>query len=102
MPPHFTIPPEGKYDVPLGGELNLTCVAAGHPMPRVYWLEDNVKEIGEPAGAPIGRNVLELKSMQKSRNYTCVAENMLGSTSAQTQVLVKGEKSFWEVLLLKH
>lgn len=35
--PQFSRQPERQYEVPMGGNLSLTCVAVGSPMPYVKW-----------------------------------------------------------------
>jgi len=35
--PRFSISPQQKYKVQLGGSVNITCVAVGSPMPNVKW-----------------------------------------------------------------
>ena len=35
--PRFSISPDTKYEVLQGGQLNITCVAVGSPMPNVKW-----------------------------------------------------------------
>lgn len=37
LPPEFTVPPDPVYEVMLGADLNITCVAVGSPMPSVKY-----------------------------------------------------------------
>lgn len=37
VPPYFSYKLERIYRVGAGGSVNLTCVAVGFPMPRVFW-----------------------------------------------------------------
>lgn len=39
--PQFSRQPERQYEVPMGGNLTLTCVAVGSPMPYVKWKKGN-------------------------------------------------------------
>ena len=72
-----------------GSDVNITCVAVGSPMPRVLWRE-GAKDLNMPEDIPIGRNILMLKDVRESKNYTCVASSDLGNIEADVQVKVKG------------
>ncbi|KAL5017103.1 hypothetical protein ScPMuIL_006692 [Solemya velum] len=85
VPPHFTVKPEA-VEVSPGHDVNLTCVAVGSPMPFVRWREANV-DLDE--NTPIGRNILELKNVRESKNYTCVASSDLGNIEYTTHVRVE-------------
>uniref|UniRef100_A0A8W8P318 protein-tyrosine-phosphatase n=1 Tax=Magallana gigas TaxID=29159 RepID=A0A8W8P318_MAGGI len=84
VPPHFTIPPKREEVDPNGG-VNLTCVAIGSPMPYVLW-RDGANQLGEPV---IGKNVLQLKNVTESKNYTCVASSDLGNIEHVGEVIVR-------------
>ncbi len=43
---------------------------------------------------PIGKNVLELRNIRDSANYTCVAASKLGIIEAHTFVRVQGKEKF--------
>ncbi|VDP45668.1 unnamed protein product, partial [Soboliphyme baturini] len=88
VPPNFSIPPHRKYPVMPGGSVNLTCVAFGHPMPRVFWRK-GAHNLEDPAQSPYGRNVLMLQDVENTENYTCVAFSNLGNIEAVTTVEVK-------------
>ncbi len=88
VPPHFSIPPESVEVMP-GGDVNITCVAVGSPMPYVKWRLGAVELTPEDT-IPIGKNVLMLKDVRESANYTCVAASDLGNIEAIAQVKVKG------------
>lgn len=88
MPPHFSIPPENTEVMP-GGEVNITCVAVGSPMPYVKWRLGAV-ELTPEDDIPIGRNILMLTDVRQTANYTCVAASELGNIEATAQVKVKG------------
>lgn len=119
VPPHFSILPEGG-DVPLGGSVNLTCVAVGSPMPLVRWRLGNVdlqsaisrntadstlhlgpaytsaSSTGGGGSAPIGKNVLTLNDVRQSATYTCVAASELGNIEHDVDIRVKGQ---WILLI---
>ncbi|XP_062594902.1 receptor-type tyrosine-protein phosphatase F-like isoform X2 [Saccostrea cucullata] len=84
VPPHFTLPPK-RVEVDPNGSVNLTCVAVGSPMPHVMW-RDGATELGKPV---IGKNVLQLKNVTESKNYTCVASSDLGNIEHVGEVIVK-------------
>nr|XP_034313381.1 receptor-type tyrosine-protein phosphatase F isoform X4 [Crassostrea gigas] len=86
VPPHFTIPPKREEVDPNGG-VNLTCVAIGSPMPYVLW-RDGANQLGEPV---IGKNVLQLKNVTESKNYTCVASSDLGNIEHVGEVIVRAK-----------
>ena len=72
-----------------GGDVNITCVAVGSPMPYVKWRLGAVELTPEDT-IPIGKNVLMLKDVRESANYTCVAASDLGNIEAIAHVKVKG------------
>lgn len=72
-----------------GGDVNLTCVAVGSPMPYVRWRLGAV-ELTPEETLPIGKNVLMLTGVRESGNYTCVAASNLGNIEHVAQVKVKG------------
>ena len=107
--PHFTIPPSPEYEVMVGASLNLTCVAVGSPMPHVKWQRGRGRvdvgvggaRAGQPPSAPpIGKNVLELRGIRESENYTCVAASKLGIIEAHTHVRVQGDHEIFVLFYL--
>ncbi len=92
IPPAFTRRPKGLYRVGRGQALNITCVAVGYPMPRVYW-KSGANRIRPPslmAADPIGKNVLKLPSVQSSLELSCEAASALGHISTKVEVGVQG------------
>ncbi|KAL6735421.1 hypothetical protein Aduo_005866 [Ancylostoma duodenale] len=89
VPPYFSYKLEKIYRVGAGGSVNLTCVAVGFPMPRVFWKKSDDVMLSDPATAPIGKNVLTLTNVEQSENFTCVAVSKLGNIEATTLVEVK-------------
>ncbi|XP_033112587.1 tyrosine-protein phosphatase Lar-like isoform X3 [Anneissia japonica] len=83
-PPRFSIYPEDQEIAP-GQDVELTCVAVGAPMPMVHWMKDNVDINDETQG----RNVLMLKDVRVSSNYTCRASSSLGVIYAVARVTVR-------------
>uniref|UniRef100_A0A8C7ZJ86 Receptor-type tyrosine-protein phosphatase delta n=2 Tax=Oryzias sinensis TaxID=183150 RepID=A0A8C7ZJ86_9TELE len=87
VPPRFSIPPADSEIMP-GGNINITCVAVGSPMPYVKWML-GAEDLTPEDDMPIGRNVLELTDVRQSNNYTCVAMSTLGVIEAMVQITVK-------------
>ncbi|KAJ0033046.1 hypothetical protein NQD34_000153 [Periophthalmus magnuspinnatus] len=87
VPPGFSIPPADSEIMP-GGNVNITCVAVGSPMPYVKWML-GAEDLTPEDDMPIGRNVLELTDVRQSNNYTCVAMSTLGVIEAVAQIIVK-------------
>ncbi|XP_074543660.1 protein tyrosine phosphatase receptor type Db isoform X12 [Halichoeres trimaculatus] len=87
VPPRFSIPPADSEIMP-GGNVNITCVAVGSPMPYVKWML-GPEDLTPEDDMPIGRNVLELTDVRQSSNYTCVAMSTLGVIEAVAQIIVK-------------
>eukprot|EP00057_Strongylocentrotus_purpuratus_P029591 XP_011684065.1 PREDICTED: receptor-type tyrosine-protein phosphatase F [Strongylocentrotus purpuratus] len=85
--PRFTILPVNQEVVP-GGSVNLTCAAYGSPMPRVRWMKADM-DLDDMDGLPIGRNVLQLRDIYESGNYTCVATSLLGTIDTLARVTVR-------------
>ncbi|XP_030838655.1 receptor-type tyrosine-protein phosphatase S-like [Strongylocentrotus purpuratus] len=89
--PRFTILPVNQEVVP-GGSVNLTCAAYGSPMPRVRWMKADM-DLDDMDGLPIGRNVLQLRDIYESGNYTCVATSLLGTIETLARVTVRTRPS---------
>ena len=75
----------------MGAAINLTCVAVGSPMPHVKWRRGS-QDVAPNMTPPIGKNVLQLKNIQETENYTCVAASKLGIIEASTLVRVQGKR----------
>ncbi|CAL2032981.1 unnamed protein product [Caenorhabditis brenneri] len=89
VPPYFSYKLERQYVVGVGGNINLTCVAVGYPMPRVFWKKTDFMVLDDPSTAPIGKNVLTLTHVESTENFTCVAVSQLGNIEATTTVIAK-------------
>ena len=94
VPPRFSVEPEDLKVMP-GSDVNLTCVAVGSPMPYVKWRQ-GAYDLTDEDEIPIGKNVLQLKDVRESKNYTCEASSDLGNIERLVQVLVEGEQGFVE------
>jgi hypothetical protein len=94
--PRFSILPMSHEIMP-GGNVNITCVAVGSPMPYVKWMQ-GAEDLTPEDDMPVGRNVLELTDVKDSANYTCVAMSSLGVIEAVAQITVKcksGSQGGW-------
>ena len=60
-------------------------------MPFVKWREGS-RDITPDSELPIGKNVLELKNIRDTSNYTCVAASKLGIIETHTVVKVQGKQ----------
>ncbi|CAD6197354.1 unnamed protein product [Caenorhabditis auriculariae] len=89
VPPYFSYKLERKYVVGVGGSINLTCVAVGYPMPRVFWKKSDQEVLDDPSTSPVGKNVLTLSNVEQTENFTCVAVSALGNIEATTTVIAK-------------
>ncbi|XP_063770956.1 receptor-type tyrosine-protein phosphatase S isoform X11 [Pseudophryne corroboree] len=85
--PRFSILPVSHEIMP-GGNVNITCVAVGSPMPYVKWMM-GTEDLTPEDDMPVGRNVLELTNVKESANYTCVAMSSLGVIESVAQITVK-------------
>lgn len=72
----------------LGGNLNLTCVAVGSPMPFVKWRRMD-EDLTPEHEITVGKSVLFLNDIRSSNNYTCVASSSLGVIEAHTMIKVQ-------------
>ncbi|VDM49000.1 unnamed protein product [Toxocara canis] len=89
VPSYFSYKLERLYKVGPGGAINLTCVAVGYPMSRVFWKKSDDIYLNDPQTAPIGKNVLTLTRVEQTENYTCIAVSKLGNIEATTTVEVR-------------
>ncbi|XP_059489517.1 tyrosine-protein phosphatase Lar-like isoform X2 [Neocloeon triangulifer] len=87
--PTFSIPPPAVQEIMLGAPLTLNCVAVGSPMPSVKWRKAESIDLTPEDNIPIGRNVLELKEVKETANYTCIAVSPIGTIEARTLVKVQ-------------
>ena len=63
-------------------------------MPYVKWRE-GARDLTPDTELPIGKNVLELKNIRDTSNYTCVAASKLGLIETHTIVKVQGKYKFF-------
>ena len=63
-------------------------------MPYVKWRE-GARDLTPDTELPIGKNVLELKNIRDTSNYTCVAASKLGLIETHTIVKVQGTRNIF-------
>ena len=81
----------------LGGNLNLTCVAVGSPMPFVKWRRMD-EDLTPEHEITVGKSVLFLNDIRSSNNYTCVASSILGVIEAHTMIKVQCKYKIFSIL----
>lgn len=78
----------------LGKEAHLTCIVHGEPRPLVRWYKENLEltpnsKVRMEHKEPSSRHTLVLRGLANQRdfgNYSCVAENSLGSSKRHIEV----------------
>ncbi|XP_059165296.1 receptor-type tyrosine-protein phosphatase F-like [Physella acuta] len=89
--PEFVVVPSDVSIGP-GGDVNLTCEAAGPTMPFVRWMDGAVELTGND-DLPLGFSVLTLIDVMTSANYTCEAFLDHGKITHLVQVIVKADET---------
>ena len=90
FPPEFTSASD-PITVERGASVNLTCTADGYPLPFVKWQINGVDI--DKYNIPAGGNVLLIRNVQSSGNYTCMAYNSLGVISTDFEVKMRSPPS---------
>ncbi|KAF8382632.1 ttn-1 [Pristionchus pacificus] len=91
--PKFRMQLPNPREVPEGGELTLVCAITGTPIPAIRWTRDG-KMIEEEEGRVIrcenGVCSLVIRQAKKedAGNYVCQAENLHGSSSTSSSVVI--------------
>ena len=86
--PRFTVPPLPMHNVMVGSDLNLTCVATGAPIPGIKWRKGYL-DMAPDEDVEYGKSVLQLKNIQESANYTCVAYNVINKIEFMVTIKVQ-------------
>ena len=94
-PPEF-IGPEVDTSVLEGGNITLVCArdVNGNPPPTISWMDDNGTTVSDGTGIS-GSTTLRLTvsgvTHYQAGNWTCTAENTLGTAERQISLTVVGE-----------
>ncbi|EPB66031.1 fibronectin type III domain protein, partial [Ancylostoma ceylanicum] len=93
-PPKLYVEPVGPYEVPPGGNINITCSAVAYPFPDIYWQrgDERVHNIPSRAGTVKNEQILIIKELYKNAEFTCHANNTLASRPLVT--IEQGEELF--------
>ncbi|CAG0884648.1 unnamed protein product [Darwinula stevensoni] len=71
----FQMEVEGSKVVRKGDDLNVTCVTVDSSIPGAEWIQPERMSGGNSNSTTIVGNLLQLKNVQVSGNYTCVAKS---------------------------
>uniref|UniRef100_A0A6P7H209 Netrin receptor UNC5 n=1 Tax=Diabrotica virgifera virgifera TaxID=50390 RepID=A0A6P7H209_DIAVI len=94
----FEANPESTYNVEIGHQVDLKCVApAGMPPPRVYWLRGGqiLQSDTDVLVTSEGHLLIGQARPQDTGNYTCVAENIAAKRMAPTSQIVVYVNGGW-------
>ncbi|KJH47473.1 fibronectin type III domain protein [Dictyocaulus viviparus] len=94
-PPKLYVEPPGPYEVPPGGNLNITCSAVAFPFPDIYWQrgDNNLQITPAKAGTVKNEQVLIIKELFKNAEFTCIANNSEGKVERTVKVTITGPGS---------
>ncbi|KAK5642959.1 hypothetical protein RI129_009126 [Pyrocoelia pectoralis] len=91
VPPVFTVHPE-SFNIQVGQDVKLECVAVGTPVPQISWFKNNerIRTTGRTYITSDG-TILEIKNTKASDAglYVCEARNELGYREASANVVVE-------------
>ncbi|KHJ91998.1 fibronectin type III domain protein [Oesophagostomum dentatum] len=94
-PPKLYVEPQGPYEVPPGGNINITCSAVAYPFPDIFWQrgDERVHNIPSKAGTVKNEQILIIKELFKNAEFTCHANNTLGQVERTVKVIITGPGS---------
>ncbi|KAK6053853.1 EGF-like domain protein, partial [Cooperia oncophora] len=94
-PPKLYVEPPGPYEVPPGGNINITCSAVAYPFPDIFWQRGDEKIHHMPAKAGTVKNeqILIIKELFKNAEFTCHANNSEGKVDRTISVIITGPGS---------
>ncbi|XP_060911472.1 protein sidekick-1-like isoform X1 [Labrus mixtus] len=91
-PPFLTAQPKRKIIADLDRNVDIPCLAAGVPQPRIEWFKDAVplSKLANPRYKIISATGLTVRRVQPGDGgiFQCLARNAAGETQAHTQLLV--------------
>lgn len=85
----------GKLVIPQGKLIRLMCHVRGSPTPKVTWLKDH-DIVRKSSRHHIDGQQLVIESARQADvgTYVCIAENVMGATSALSQISIGGKCSY--------
>ncbi|CAG0893203.1 unnamed protein product [Darwinula stevensoni] len=83
----FSTELEESYVVKRGADLNLTCVPVESPNATVKWTKDKGRSLDELVSSN-DTNILQLRDIQKSENYTCEAESIEDGHIERAKIII--------------
>ncbi|KAK6743874.1 hypothetical protein RB195_010896 [Necator americanus] len=94
-PPKLYVEPAGPYEVPPGGNINITCSAVAYPFPDIFWQrgDERVHNIPLKAGTVKNEQILIIKELFRNAEFTCHANNTLGNVERTVKVIITGPGS---------
>ncbi|KAK7481945.1 hypothetical protein BaRGS_00026853, partial [Batillaria attramentaria] len=90
--PTIIQPPDARKVVAEGSSINMTCRVTGKPDPIITWYKDNQTVTGDRYTImPSGDLNIEPVVLSDAGSYTCEAQNVYNTTSAEGFLLVRRE-----------
>lgn len=91
VPPSASLPP--SIEASQGDSLTLDCETTGNPSPTITWLRDSEPLPSNSRISVSPEGLLSFTSLYFSDegSYTCIVNNSVGSTSANTLITVLGK-----------
>uniref|UniRef100_A0A183G3Q2 Protein-tyrosine-phosphatase n=1 Tax=Heligmosomoides polygyrus TaxID=6339 RepID=A0A183G3Q2_HELPZ len=93
--PKLYVEPPGPYEVPPGGNINITCSAVAYPFPDIFWQrgDEKVHNVPGKAGTVKNEQILIIKELFKNAEFTCHANNSEGKVERTVTVTITGPGS---------
>lgn len=97
--PEFTIQLRDKH-TKAAEKLTFECKVVGEPAPQVTWYRDNKKIVEEPkkviieVDEGIQRLVIESVEITHQGLYSCLAENIVGTTKTEAKLTVESNNFY--------
>uniref|UniRef100_A0A9J2PYA6 Fibronectin type III domain protein n=1 Tax=Ascaris lumbricoides TaxID=6252 RepID=A0A9J2PYA6_ASCLU len=94
-PPKIYVEPPGPYEIPPGGNMNITCSAVSYPFPQIFWQRGDEAVVKSPIkpGTVRSEQILIIKELYRTATFTCHANNSLGQAERTVEVIVTGPGS---------
>uniref|UniRef100_A0A158QMD6 Fibronectin type-III domain-containing protein n=1 Tax=Haemonchus placei TaxID=6290 RepID=A0A158QMD6_HAEPC len=88
--PKLYVEPPGPYEVPPGGNINITCSAVAYPFPDIFWQRWVMMK--DP-GTVKNEQILIIKELFKNAEFTCHANNSEGKVDRTIKIIITGPGS---------